>query len=250
MRIEKASASRLPHVYVLNMLYHTSLILLMKSFLKSASKKSNDSSSQGLDEKDDSLAKEAATVCVEAAKQIASLGDKYRQAYSSFRQGALTATHCNLSAALILMRVDDSKERGGRTKSLTSCIRTLEELSVSWNPAKRFWVILTRMVSERGHVKDGEERDIAASGTTGSLLASGVSSSTEPVPTIVSQMVGSPQFDNLFRMLRPEDQIESEGTPQNLPPWTDTNVDFGFQSLLGDHNSFKELHSWSDQTYR
>ncbi|OAL49308.1 hypothetical protein IQ07DRAFT_76934 [Pyrenochaeta sp. DS3sAY3a] len=122
-----------PAVYVLHMLYHTVNILLMKpSLLKTQ-------------------ATDARKRSHHAATEICSVATKYRRTFGSFRLSPITATHCTLSAALILLRATNQQWEESsptvNTKNIGLCLRVLEELSVSWNPAKRIRQNLQKLLA-------------------------------------------------------------------------------------------------------
>ena len=65
---------------------------------------------------------------------------KYRQVFTSFRNSSLSATHCTLSAALVLQGAKNSSNiEGGKRhdNGLDRCIQVLDELSTSWSPAQK-----------------------------------------------------------------------------------------------------------------
>lgn len=134
------ASSGLPASYILHMVYHTSVILLSRSSLQS-----KPTPSQVDDETCDGpvdSSRTAAILCLESAKQTAGLGKAFRKAYGSFRQCPITATHCTLTAVLVLIQV--SSQNAGHSHSndmghIYSCLQTLQELSVAWSPADRYW---------------------------------------------------------------------------------------------------------------
>ncbi|PWY88117.1 hypothetical protein BO94DRAFT_516614 [Aspergillus sclerotioniger CBS 115572] len=130
----------LAHIYILHMVYHTSIILLAKPFL---SPTSNPPHRAG----DPSLIIQI-NLCMEAARDICLLGNKYREIFGSFRRSPVTATHCTLSAALVLLQVRDGgkKSYGPSLQLVESCILTLKELSDSWMPAQNYCRGLQRIL--------------------------------------------------------------------------------------------------------
>ncbi|KAL1614293.1 hypothetical protein SLS54_009860 [Diplodia seriata] len=147
-RPEQANAS--PHAYILNMVYHTSFVLLARPFLPRRW-----DSSHGLDEKDssyDDLGQRASSLCREAAKNICHLGERYRETFGSFRRSPVTATHCTLMAALVTIFLGHSQEFDGtkeKSRDLRSYMSTLRELSDSWTPPRQYWRTLTRVLRDR-----------------------------------------------------------------------------------------------------
>ncbi|PYI07732.1 hypothetical protein BO78DRAFT_442603, partial [Aspergillus sclerotiicarbonarius CBS 121057] len=135
-----ATGNCLPHIYILHMVYQTSIILLVKPFLSAALK------SPRRDE-DPSLTIQL-NLCMEAARDTCLLGDKYRDLFGGFRRSPVTATHCTLSAALVLLQVRgiEKKSHDPRSQLVESCILTLGELSESWMPAQNYCRGLQRIV--------------------------------------------------------------------------------------------------------
>lgn len=132
-------SSNYPHSYVLNMVYHTSIILLAKPFLP---KRLN----PALAETDprsrieDDAASKAASLCMDAAKNVCLLGEHYRETFGSFRRAPITVTHCTLSAALMLLYGPaEAMGQHSNAELIQSCVVTLKELSDSWMPAQEYW---------------------------------------------------------------------------------------------------------------
>lgn len=137
LKIDPDQPSASPHLYTLHMCFHTCIILLAKPFLP---KKANPSES--------SIALEA---CRQAAKDICNLGNRYRTAFGSFRRSPITATHCTLTATLMVMFLGK-----GSRGDLDCCLLTLGELAESWAPAKRYWQTLSRVLGKRNNSEDGD----------------------------------------------------------------------------------------------
>ncbi|KAK7423672.1 hypothetical protein QQX98_000862 [Neonectria punicea] len=143
---QSGSKSTFPHAYTLKMVYHTSIILLARPFLNRSRRQAQ------ADATHDALAKKATILCSEAAKEICLIGEQYRATFGSFRRSPITATHCTLSAALVLLRgqsAKEGKETGPHLDLFKSCIKTLQELSESWTPPGRYWKSLLRMTEQR-----------------------------------------------------------------------------------------------------
>ncbi|KAH6950812.1 fungal-specific transcription factor domain-containing protein [Fusarium avenaceum] len=137
LKIDPDQPSASPHLYILHMCFHTCIILLAKPFLP---KKATSPES--------SIALEA---CRQAAKDICNLGNRYRTAFGSFRRSPITATHCTLTATLMVMFLGK-----GSRGDLDCCLLTLGELAESWAPAKRYWQTLSRVLGERNNSDDGD----------------------------------------------------------------------------------------------
>lgn len=62
--------------------------------------------------------------------------------FGSFRRSPISVTHCTLSAVLTLLNARNNKWDGvveaSNNKNIELGLKVLEELSVSWNPARRF----------------------------------------------------------------------------------------------------------------
>ncbi|KAK7419601.1 hypothetical protein QQX98_003192 [Neonectria punicea] len=145
------AGARSPHVYILNMVYHTSVILLAKPFLSKAAR-SKVSSFERQQGSVDEFSERAYSLCVEAVAEISQLGDRYRELFGGFHKSPLTATHCTLTAALVTLRLSQEEEESiseEREKLVLSCIQTLQELSDSWTPPRRYWPAVFKMVQER-----------------------------------------------------------------------------------------------------
>ena len=112
------------------MVYHTTLILLAKPYIREsrdARPSSPPEDPQRIEAGE--LVQKAWGVSLEAARQICSLGDQYREVFGSFRRTPITATHCTLSAVLTqLSRDSEGRKSGAEAESIESDLRTLKEL--------------------------------------------------------------------------------------------------------------------------
>ncbi|WDK19528.1 C6 transcription factor [Colletotrichum graminicola] len=136
-----------PQVYTLHMVYHTCCILLFKPFLirpKEAPVLPKTETIKRLEE-----------LCVESAKRICHAGKKYRQVFGSFRKSPISATHCILTATLVLIqyaRPEPEFANTGRpccTLYIEACLDILSELSTSWKPACRMRVDLIKYLYQK-----------------------------------------------------------------------------------------------------
>ncbi|OLN93225.1 hypothetical protein CCHL11_07571 [Colletotrichum chlorophyti] len=129
------------------MVYHTCCILLFKPFLVK--------SKEGPAAPKTDAVRRAETLCIESAKRICHTGKKYRQVFGSFRRSPITATHCVLTAALVLIQYaapDPDFANTGRpccTVYIEACLEILAELSTSWNPAGRMRTDLIRLLYQK-----------------------------------------------------------------------------------------------------
>ncbi|KAL3440313.1 fungal-specific transcription factor domain-containing protein [Aspergillus insuetus] len=151
-----------PHVYILHMVYHTSIIMLAKPFLARKPRSPTESPATKSQSKTESHidqpAEKAATICMDAAREICLLGEQYRKTFESFRQSPVTPTHCTLSAVLFLILglkycrgEDDKGEKHSKatTRLVNSCAMTLAELANAWMPARQYWKTVVSMVKGR-----------------------------------------------------------------------------------------------------
>ncbi|KAL2834029.1 fungal-specific transcription factor domain-containing protein [Aspergillus pseudoustus] len=124
----------LPHAYTLHMMYHTARILLAKPFIMSSSKKSpNPSSREGSCE----TTRLALSISRESAREICTVAQKYRDVFGGFQLSPISATHCTLSACLVIL--DDETENlatASHKRKLSLCLTVLDELARSWHPAQ------------------------------------------------------------------------------------------------------------------
>lgn len=115
------------------MVYHTNYILLLRPLTSGLAPDAHG--------KIAALAQKAGSMSVKAAKQICLIGKKYQQVFGSFRQSPVTATHCSLSAAVVLIHAELVQTGSDSGTSNSSDLQTLlnvsGELSISWDIARR-----------------------------------------------------------------------------------------------------------------
>lgn len=109
------------------MVYHTARILLAKPFLM------NRTSDPTKIPEGTITATLAQSVCTESAISICLIAQKYRQTFGGFQLSPISATHCTLSAATILLGQPDCVSNRNR---LRVCLTVLDELGGSWCPAR------------------------------------------------------------------------------------------------------------------
>lgn len=123
------------------MAFHTTLILLGNAMLASNARTLP---VQGCDT---ASSKNASCLCYDAATSICMTAKKYRNAFGSFRRSPISATHCLLSAALVLIQIASNEQYGSCRKPALAnfdlCLLSLRELSISWDPAGRMLKNLT-----------------------------------------------------------------------------------------------------------
>ncbi|OJJ30547.1 hypothetical protein ASPWEDRAFT_164812 [Aspergillus wentii DTO 134E9] len=144
----------LAHIFILHMVYQTSIIILAKPFLPKRSPRLS-TESQSLTEAPTEI--KASALCMEAAKEICILAEQYRKAFGSFRRSPITATHCTLLAVLLLSGSCGSEHgnsSNARMKLIESCLITLNELSDSWTPARQYWRGVLCLVENRPQMSD------------------------------------------------------------------------------------------------
>ncbi|KAF9701404.1 hypothetical protein EKO04_000603 [Ascochyta lentis] len=143
LRLESGNqANTFPQAYTLHMAFHTTLILLGNAMLAS-----NARAAPVPDMNTELSSKKASCVCYEAATNICITAKKYRHVFGSFLRSPISATHCLLSAALVLIQVASAEnEVNGRRATVANidlCLQSLDELSTCWSPAGRIHRNLT-----------------------------------------------------------------------------------------------------------
>ncbi|RMJ07962.1 hypothetical protein CDV36_012432 [Fusarium kuroshium] len=135
-----------PHVHILHMVYHTSIILLSKPFITNKRFGESDSAPELHSAAASDVRRRASALCRDAAKEICLITERYRETFGSFRQSPLTATHCTLMALLVTLHGEEShaETSQGARKGLKTAMKTLEELSDSWTPPRRYWHTMTQ----------------------------------------------------------------------------------------------------------
>ncbi|KAL4937366.1 hypothetical protein BDV06DRAFT_215940 [Aspergillus oleicola] len=165
LRIDRPTPNNIPQAYTLHMVYHTTRIILARPFLPT--KKDDSSNAQtAIDEATSStseITKLALSVSRESARAVCLAGHKFRTVFGSFQQSPITATHCTLSAALVLLGEfeaeaaattaklsnSDSDSTGPPMTSLKNklklCLTVFEELGGSWHTARHIAHNLRRL---------------------------------------------------------------------------------------------------------
>lgn len=159
LRLERLDATSFPQTFTLHMVYSTAGILLARPYLipVAASPNSATEPHKTLDAKVRMEIQKADVLLQTSAKQICSTARKYRRVFGSFRRSPITATHCTLSAVLVLLRnskprsaVDttDVPSSGLNTDDIKLCLEVLDELSTSWDTARRIRLNLLKLVTK------------------------------------------------------------------------------------------------------
>lgn len=155
LKIEKLrNSSRSPHIFILHMVHHTAFILAAKYFIASRNAHNGGQSNVVKLEADPDgiMSNKASRVCYSSAREICAVAMKYRHTFGSFRQSPITATHCTLSAALVILQkiVVGGNEGVSILESdksnMNLCLTILEELSQAWHPARRLRLYLQKLL--------------------------------------------------------------------------------------------------------
>ncbi|KAJ5953089.1 uncharacterized protein N7479_011502 [Penicillium vulpinum] len=169
LKVDRPSGpSRFPHTYTLCMVYHTVCILLCVPFLSnSATQDVGNHADSHTQQSSNRRASETAckqkvmTICSSSARGMCIVAQKYRQTFGSFKLSPITATHCMLSAASIIIEkwcgdptvkpgIDNQALRGQSPQAAVGlCLQVLRELSTSWNIAKRIGRNLEKLYCQR-----------------------------------------------------------------------------------------------------
>ncbi|KAB8237155.1 Zn(II)2Cys6 transcription factor [Aspergillus alliaceus] len=124
LRVDRAN--EIPQAYTLHMVYHTARILLAKPFIMKGTIPSKTK---------DETTELAHSICRESARLICLVAQKYRHNFGGYHRSPITATHCTLSAALVLLDETENLNAPSHKHKLALCLTVLDELSKSWYPA-------------------------------------------------------------------------------------------------------------------
>lgn len=136
------------------MVYHTAIILLAKPYLGDSREDRHSPVEKTQPPGPSTRVQKAPVLYMEAAKDICSLGDQYREVFGNFRRSPITATHCTLLAALALLNQPPQAQRDSGPgpadiDKVKTCLQTLHELSESWIPPRKYHRSLVRMIDAR-----------------------------------------------------------------------------------------------------
>ena len=201
----------------------------------------------------------AAARCLEAAKEICSLGKSYRDTFGNCRKAPLTFTHCTLSAALILLHareVKDDQPRESDFECVLSCVKTLQELSTSWTPPRRYWRSLVAMIESQkaAGLKDAPA-DQKLSGQRGvppelSFQSKPPWQTTPSTPDDALVSVDVDDFNGVMTTLdEPKPHIAVPDYPDlhydqfilDMPFWTGIQADLGSETWLWDTQGIEDV---------
>lgn len=162
LRLERLDEDSLPHAFTLHMVYNTVCILLCRPYLSPKN--------------DVSIVKKAKDLLHSSAKQICAIARKNRRAFGSFRQSPITATHCTLSAALVLIQQTDEKRQTSIADDISICLQVLDELSTAWDTARRIRANLVKLIRTRSAQASAVENDhdYTSRGALSQSLATGI----------------------------------------------------------------------------
>lgn len=155
LRLDRLDVTSLPQAFTLHMVYSTACILLARPFLAPTTTKNATEPANNVDPKFTEGFSKADVLLQTSAKQICSTARKYRRVFGSFRRSPITATHCTLSAALVFLRNAKARSAVEATKvpssssgtdDLKICLDVLDELSTSWDTARRIRLNLLKLV--------------------------------------------------------------------------------------------------------
>ncbi|KAF7171359.1 hypothetical protein CNMCM5623_003755 [Aspergillus felis] len=216
LRIDQPN--HLPHAYTLHMVYHTVRILLAKPFTIAHQSASSDTGANA------GVQKHAQSVSTDSARAICTIAQKYRQQFGSFHLSPITATHCTLSAATVLLEDIDGEDMLPSQKSrLEVCVGVLQELAGSWQPARHTGNNLQRLLNARYNLTlPGSEKADHLQAQTGD--------------DILAPSMGFDFVDGANTEFLPQ---YAEGLPSTLglPPALDSlPVDYGLFDMLNQMN--------------
>ncbi|KAJ5765847.1 hypothetical protein N7520_005406 [Penicillium odoratum] len=164
--IRASEVSRFPHAYTLSMVYHQAMILLCSPFISHNLQYPKDDTMVFPPLSEDKTTRntrytKALSSCGNSVRYMCCIAQKYRQTFGSFKLSPITATHCTLSTALILIELCCSMkpvakhsptENGHQLPphaAVALCFQVLRELSTSWNIAKRIGRNLEKVYIQR-----------------------------------------------------------------------------------------------------
>lgn len=251
LRMDRLDATSLPQAFTLHMVHSTACILLARPFLTPATTKSAIDSAKNIDPKFKEDFEKADVLLQTSAKQICSTARKYRRVFGSFRRSPITATHCTLSAALVFMRnakarsgVDtaDVPSSGFSTEDLKVCLGVLDELSTSWDTARRIRLNLLKLVKNSRKVEVDVVQDVSTpfgdekghgeqhlGKDTGSLGGSGT-------PTTLEQSTSYHQ--PLGNYLQGSEVQQDQSTMDTMSASLGFGLEHTLETMIGDQFAF------------
>lgn len=189
------------------MVYHTARILLAKPFLMTPRPNPEYTPEQAQNE----TLKIAQCASTESARAICLVAQKYRQVFGGFQRSPITATHCALSAALVLLCEPSCPSNRNR---LSLCLTVLDELASSWCPAKHIGRNLRKLCASCS----GEMALQLENNPLGGFDMD--TNAFEP----------GLELPHLYAGIDPNTQINTNTSP--LFQWTDLSTDYEFSQML------------------
>ncbi|KAI5921203.1 fungal-specific transcription factor domain-containing protein [Camillea tinctor] len=262
LRLERSNTEqRMPQVYTLHMVYHTSYIILMRPFFSQKQKENaalRASDRPKFGQLSGVSVEWAKSISYKAACELSFVAREYRKAFGSFRQSPITATHCTLSAVLVLLTAEncrwDGTNQATTNQSINICLQVLEELSLSWAPAgyiKKNVVMLRQRLgdpvdSSLAPLSGGDQHD----DSSGNYSGGGVPISTGPTPnddasTRAHMQPDSPgSFQQTGYWQNPEFQSIFDGLQSGNASFlfNSTNLALGTDALPSDYDNFELLN--------
>ncbi|KAJ4984908.1 C6 transcription factor [Stagonosporopsis vannaccii] len=158
LRLEtRGQPNTFPQAYTLHMTLHTALILLGNGFLASSAHSTSPKTSEL-----HALDKKASCVCYEAATNVCIAAKKYRNTFGNFHKSPISATHCLLSAALVLLQVASNESEASVKRAAIAnvdvSLQCLDELSVSWKIAECIHYNLTLLKAQKLGAQSSDEQ--------------------------------------------------------------------------------------------
>lgn len=243
--VHRSDSNRMPQAYTLQMVYHTSFLLLMKPFLPKRMR--DPQSSIG------SFAESAIAICDEASRQICVIARKYQHEFGSFRRSPLTATHCSLSAVLYLLSKHGVSEiKATDRRDVQTCLKVLEELGESWQPPRRYWKNLRTLVQKSRPLRTVGLTAVSLEGSLDESSAQGFEQNQEASET-AELRITSPATSGSPKTTQPlwihsqlsgdiEWSLDNEIAMTDAELWPQLSEGFGVGSLPDDYHSFDILN--------
>ncbi|KAJ5900091.1 hypothetical protein N7495_004835 [Penicillium taxi] len=166
---QQSVPSKFPHIYTLYMIYHTAHLLLCRPFMINhpSEEKSDVEHHEEQDHttNDDPRTQRALSTSCNSIRAMCYLSQQYRQTFGSFRLSPITATHCILSTAFVIIErlcsaqvescvnppIDGSytSPASNPHDAVALFFQIFRELSTSWNIAKRIGRNLEKVYEHR-----------------------------------------------------------------------------------------------------
>lgn len=290
LKVDRPSGpSRFPHAYTLSMVYHQAVILLCCPFVTVNAQSPTPPKGETVQHSPQSNDKQqpnsryakGLSSCSNSIRVMCCIAQRYRQTFGSFKLSPITATHCTLSTALMLIELccaakpvakhsptDDGPQphRLPPHAAVALCFQVLRELSTSWNIAKRIGRNLERVYIQRygsehlafmpkdgegnGQVLVQEPKSTSAGKFTipnlemfDDILNARPFLAEDPTQAGLEIPVTFDQLPNFSRPGIPAMALHSPGDIQNFPNQDEIfGYAFSLDSLPSDYNMFDTLN--------